>query len=124
MKFLCDVHITYQLVNYLQSKGHQAIHVNHILQKWNTSDTDIAHYADKNGFVLITKDIDFRNSFVVQGTPAKLIRIVLGNISNKLLIELFEKNLQSILKNLQHSDCYIEINHGDISIITSFQKRE
>ena len=118
MKFLCDVHISYQLVRYLKKQGHQAIHINQILQKWNTPDDEIALYSDKNDIVLITKDGDFRNSFVIKGTPKKQIRIALGNISNKFLIELFEKNLPTIIQHLQHPDCYIEINYDDITVIT------
>ncbi|WP_409049702.1 DUF5615 family PIN-like protein [Runella sp. MFBS21] len=33
--------------------------------------------------MVVTKDEDFRNSFFLQHTPRKLIRIILGNISNQ-----------------------------------------
>ena len=41
MKFLCDVHISYKLVKYLQQSDNMAIHVNEILDKWFTKDSDI-----------------------------------------------------------------------------------
>ncbi len=86
MHFLCDVHITYKLVNKLHSLGHEAIHVNDILDKWNTKDADICKYADQNDFVVISKDSDFRDSFFVNKTPKKLIKINLGNTANITLL--------------------------------------
>ena len=82
MKFLCDVHISYKLVKYLQQSDYMAIHVNEILDKWFTKDSEISTYADLNDLIVITKDSDFRDSFFIKKTPRKLIKINLGNISN------------------------------------------
>jgi predicted nuclease of predicted toxin-antitoxin system len=46
MKFLCDVHISYKLVNFLNSQGYLAIHVNSILEGLETKDSAISDYAD------------------------------------------------------------------------------
>lgn len=46
MRLLCDVHITYKLVNHLKNLGFEAIHVNQILDKSETKDSDICQYAD------------------------------------------------------------------------------
>lgn len=96
MKFLCDVHISYQLVKTLHHLNFECVHVNTILDKWYTSDIAIATYADENDFIIITKDSDFRNSFFIKKSPKKLIKINLGNISNKDLIAIFEENLPKI----------------------------
>ena len=81
MQFLCDVHISYKLVNALVNLGFKCIHVNTILEKWYTKDNDISTFADENDFVLITKDVDFRNSFFVNKTPKKLIDLSLLSIN-------------------------------------------
>lgn len=94
MKFLCDVHISYKVVNFLSKEGFEAIHVNQILDRWNTRDKDICEFADTNDFIVITKDYDFRDSFFVEGSPKKLMKINLGNISTSELI----KSLSQILK--------------------------
>lgn len=73
MKFLCDVHISYKLVNHLRLLGFEVIHVNEILDKWITSDSKICNFADQNDLVVITKDSDFRNSFYIKKSPKKLI---------------------------------------------------
>ena len=63
MRFLCDVHISYKLVNAIIKLGFDCIHVNSILDKWYSKDADIAKYADDYNYIIITKDADFRNSF-------------------------------------------------------------
>ena len=117
MKFLCDVHIPLQLVKYLLSKNHTATHVNQLPNKWFSSDTEIAYYVDNNDYVLITKDSDFRKSFILKKSPRKLIRFILGNISNKELISIFENNELQILANLNKTYCYLEIGRSNLIVI-------
>jgi predicted nuclease of predicted toxin-antitoxin system len=64
MKFLCDVHIPYKLVKHLRLKGFEVFHVNEILDKWITTDSKICFFADENDLIVITKDSDFRNSYI------------------------------------------------------------
>ena len=54
MRVVCDVHIPYRLVNFLRERGVDAIHVNRILDKWYTSDSDITRYVDEAGAFLIS----------------------------------------------------------------------
>ncbi len=115
MRFLCDVHITYKLVNQLIFLGFETIHINHILDKWNTSDKDIARYADSNDLIIITKDKDFRNSFFIKGTPKKLIKVNLGNISNQELINSISDNIEAIKKISKASSFLIEMDKGYIT---------
>ncbi|MCD4695371.1 MAG: DUF5615 family PIN-like protein [Bacteroidales bacterium] len=109
MKFICDVHISYSLVNFLKNRGNDAIHVNSILDSWNTSDEDICRFADEIDAIVITKDSDFRNSYFLKNSPKKLVRILLGNISNKELIKIFEKNLDQWLIKFKPSTFLLPI---------------
>jgi len=97
MRFLCDVHISYKIVNFLSDLGYETIHVNNILDKWLTKDSDICKFADLNELIVITKDHDFQNSFFLRKTPRKLIKVSLGNISTNELI----KSLSDILDALE-----------------------
>ena len=76
-----------------------------ILEKWHTPDNIICQYADANDFVVITKDEDFRNSHIFRNTPKKLIRIILGNISNQLMINLFEE-YSPLLQTLENEETF------------------
>jgi predicted nuclease of predicted toxin-antitoxin system len=110
MKFLCDVHISYKLAKHIESLGYEAIHVNSILDKWYSKDNDIADYSDKNNFIIISKDSDFRDSYFVKKSPKKLIKINLGNISNTELIDTFTKLLAKLKDIDTDKDFLIEVD--------------
>lgn len=119
MKFLCDVHISYKLVNALLNLGFECVHVNNILDKWYSKDAAIAKYADDNNFIIITKDADFRNSYFVNKTPKKLIKINLGNISNLELIKLISDNVFNFSDlTANYSNFIIEIDLETINFVT------
>lgn len=116
MKFLCDVHIPLKLVKFLQSKGFEAIHVNSMPNKWYTRDQEIIEYANSNCLVLISKDGDFRNSFILNGDPKRLIKINSGNISNQTLISIFEKNIDAITKLDIYPSFMVEV-HDIVTVV-------
>lgn len=116
MRFLCDVHISYKLARHLISLGFESVHVNEILDKSETKDSDLSKYVDQNDYVLISKDSDFRDSFFVKQTPKKLIKINLGNISNQELIKIFNSNIESIQKLDSKPSFLIEISKDHINL--------
>ena len=117
MKFLCDVHIPISLSKHLELLGYSSVHVNYILHKWNSTDIEIIEFADKEDRVLITKDEDFRNSFLLKNRPRKLIKINLGNISTTSLIELFTRNIGTISELDNDSIFMLEIDEKSIHLI-------
>ena len=119
MKVLCDVHISFKLISFFRRKNIEAIHVNTILDSFFSSDKAIATYADQNKLIVITKDIDFRNSYFIRKSPQRLIRICLGNINTTDLITIFEQQLNFLEKAYQsHTFFYIEINSNNTLILT------
>jgi len=119
MKFLCDVHISYKIVKFLSDSGFHSVHVNRILQGSHTKDSVICNYANKNNYILITKDQDFKNSFHLNKTPNKLIKINLGNTSNQELIEIFKNNLEWIRIVNVNSRFIIEIDWYNVTFRVS-----
>ena len=115
MNILCDVHIAFKIAKWFSRKGCNAIHVNMILNKSETTDAEICRYADENNFIVITKDADFKSSFFILNTPRKLIKVNLGNVSNTTLIELFEKNYSLIEKIADRKRFYIEMDKNNTS---------
>ncbi|MBG6062941.1 putative nuclease of putative toxin-antitoxin system [Flavobacterium sp. CG_9.1] len=117
MKFLCDVHIPIKLSKHISNKGFECIHINTILEKWLTTDDAIAKFSDLNDFLLITKDFDFKNSFLINKSPKKLLKINLGNISNTQLIEIFDQYISEIeTVNKNHNLFMIEIDSHFIRV--------
>ncbi|NOU43165.1 MAG: hypothetical protein HOO87_06285 [Methyloglobulus sp.] len=58
--------------------------------------------------VVITKDADFVNSFLVSKQPYKLLLVSTGNIANKELKDIFTKNVPQIISALTIFD-FLEI---------------
>lgn len=120
MNFICDVHLPYRLVNFLKKRGYEATHVNNILEGSNSKDIDIAKYADANKQTVLTKDEDFENLHFGKGTPKKLIRILLGNVSTTDLIQIFEKHLPDIEKLKEFERYYISISKDQFTYTTEY----
>ena len=116
MRVLCDVHIPYRLVNRLRELGVDATHVNRILDGSNTKDSAIATFADAGGYLLVTKDSDFRDSHFLTGSPARLLRLTLGNLSNTELLELVEQHWPLIIKISAGDRCYIELSRAGLVV--------
>lgn len=117
MKFLCDVHISHKIVAHLKSLGFESIHVNEILDKSETKDSDICKYSDQNDLILVTKDSDFRDSFFIKRTPKKLIKINLGNISNVELKSIFSENINNFHQLYARPNFLLEIDKESINVI-------
>ena len=117
MNFLIDVHLPISLSKFLNNQDDcDSVHVNQILQKWHTSDSDICKYADNNSMV-VTKDTDSKNSHFINKTPKRVIRIALGNISNNELMSLIAKYLPFITPLVTKDIFYVEISRDQINII-------
>lgn len=123
MKFLCDVHISIQFVKHLNNMGFECVHDDTILDKWFTTDGAIATCSDSKNFVLIAKDLDFKNSFLINKTPRRLIKINLGNISNTLLFELFDRFVSEIeMVNNNLNQFMIEMDINFLKVTTNLSE--
>lgn len=121
MTILCDVHISYKICKFLDDKNINTIHVNQILNKSKTKDSEICRYADRYDYIVLTKDIDFKNNFLINKTPKKLIKINLVNISNQKLVKILEEHLNLIIKLNNQSSFLLEIDTDQIYFIDSSQ---
>ena len=106
MRFLCDVHISYKIKKFIQGIGPYCIHINEILLQDRTIDHDRAAYCNEKDLILITKDEDFLDSYLLERSPAKLIKIHLGNISTQKLINIIDKTLP-LIKELQDRKSFL-----------------
>jgi predicted nuclease of predicted toxin-antitoxin system len=117
MRFLCDVHIPIKVAKELSRSGFECGHVNQMPEKWKTPDQLISAKADAEDRILITKDSDFRISSMVKGSPRKLIKVNLGNISTERLIALLIDHLPELTKLNIKSRFIVEVYHDGLSVI-------
>ena len=74
IRFLCDVHISYKIVNYLKSAGYEVLHINTILDNWYTKDKEISEYADKNDLLLSQKILTSEIAIMSKKSRKNLLR--------------------------------------------------
>jgi predicted nuclease of predicted toxin-antitoxin system len=65
--------------------------------------------------VVITKDKDFYNAYLLQGVPYKILMITTGNISNAVLLTLLEQNFAYITALLADNNV-VEMNNSSIVV--------
>ncbi|MCB9033602.1 MAG: DUF5615 family PIN-like protein [Chitinophagales bacterium] len=115
MKLLLDAHLPYKLINILKTYNIDAIHTDDLPNKERTTDTFIRQIADTEDRIVVTKDSDFLDSYYIKKSPKKLLLVTTGNISNKVLFDIFEKNISKILEEFKHAN-FIELNNIDIIV--------
>lgn len=113
MKFLVDAQLPHRLVSRLQESGHEAIHTLDLPLNNRTPDSAINELSIREGYVVVTKDADFVNSFHLHRRPYKLLLVSTGNIRNSELEFLFMSNLKGVADSFEQFD-FIEINRAAV----------
>lgn len=103
MKFLVDAQLPKTLAFLLREKGFDAVHTTELPNGNDTTDSEINSISLTENRIVISKDVDFYDSFTAKKEPYKLLQVKTGNIKNSKLLELFDKNLELIIKKLDES---------------------
>ncbi len=109
MNFLVDAQLPRRLARWLGTAGHDAVHTLDLPNGNRTTDTEINGIAEREQRIVITKDADFVNSFLLSGKPPKLLLISTGNIRNADLEALFVLALPGIVAEFQ-IHAFVELN--------------
>src|SRR5688500_16616027 len=109
MRFLVDAHLPRRLAQLLIGSGFEAIHTLDLPLGNRTPDSVINELSIQEEYIVITKDADFVNSFLLIRKPYKLLLVSTGNISNKELEALFLANIKKIAEGFAMFD-FIEID--------------
>lgn len=67
-------------------------------------------------WVVITKDIDFLDRYIIKKEPYKLIYVTTGNIKNNGLLSLFDRYFDQILELLQEYNV-IEFSKEELKVL-------
>ena len=109
MKFLIDAQLPRRLAVHLQSLGFDVLHTLDLPSGNRTTDTALNRRSFVDQRILITKDADFVNSFLLLGQPFKLLLVATGNIDNNRLVSLFDQNLETLAREFAQSS-FVELN--------------
>lgn len=115
MRILVDAHLLRRLSEFLSAQAIDSKHTLDLPKKNATPDSEIIRFADAENRIVISKDSDFLDNYILDGSPKKLLIVSTGNINNQNLIQLFEKNLET-LKLLFEENSVIEIDEEEIQV--------
>jgi len=115
MNFLVDAHLPRRLARKLQEAGHDAIHTLDLPNGNRSTDSEINEISVRENRVVITKDADFVNSFLLSSQPYKLLVVSTGNITNADLEALFLPNIPAIVTAFQTHN-YIELTRSALIV--------
>ena len=73
MKFIVDAQLPKRLARFIQEQGYDCLHTQDLPGGNATSDTDINELSLREQRVVVTKDADFVQSFLLQNKPYKLL---------------------------------------------------
>lgn len=116
MRFLIDAQLPIRLKYWLIDYGVHAIHTLDLPKKNKTEDIDIIQLATKETLIIISKDNDFIQYRILKGIPDRLLIVSTGNIVNKRLIKIFEKNFPQIKSLFDNGHKVIEIDNNSITV--------
>jgi predicted nuclease of predicted toxin-antitoxin system len=117
LKFIVDANLPRRLSRWFNERGYDSIHTLDLIDKNLTEDDFISNLSIKENRIVITKDKDFFNSFILKKVPYKLILIISGNLQNDSLIKLFEDNLEKLLIHLENNSL-IELDINKFTVIS------
>jgi predicted nuclease of predicted toxin-antitoxin system len=114
MKFIVDAQLPYRLALILKDKGIDAIHTDDLPDKERTTDEQISSIATSENRIVITKDSDFLDSYLIRNIPAKLLIVTTGNIKNRQLFELLQNNW-ILITHLFETCNLVELNNNYVT---------
>jgi predicted nuclease of predicted toxin-antitoxin system len=114
MKFIVDAQLPRKFVIWLNGAGHDGLHTLDLPKKNLTSDKELTEFAVSQGRIVISKDDDFVQAFLINGEPSLLL-ISTGNISNLELEVLIKSNLELISDAFLQSR-FVELTFDSIVI--------
>jgi predicted nuclease of predicted toxin-antitoxin system len=108
LKFLIDAQLPPALAQWISGQGRHATHVCDI-GLHAVDDRDVWEHARREGAVIISKDQDFVDRWLLSESPVTLIWIRKGNCSNDALMAWLEPLWAETVKRLEEGEQFIEL---------------
>jgi predicted nuclease of predicted toxin-antitoxin system len=108
LNFLVDAQLPPALALWIAERGHTAQHVLEV-NLATVTDSALWEHARKNGSVIVSKDEDFVDRWIMSAEPVPLIWIRKGNCSNRALVAWIEPLWLDAVGRLQRGEKLIEL---------------
>jgi len=108
VNFLVDNQLPAALCSFLNSQGHQSVHVV-ALEMDESCDLEIWDYATAGNWIVVSKDEDFLHLANRPGDTGKLLWVRIGNCRRQTLLQAFKSELPAIIRSFTEGIRVIEI---------------
>ena len=98
LRFIVDTLLPPSLAEFFRRRGFDATHVVDYPSGALTQDDEIISIATVENRIIVTKDIDFFDYFILKNYPPAVLLLQMGNIKNRDLFLLLENHLDTIQK--------------------------
>nr|VFJ97725.1 MAG: Predicted nuclease, contains PIN domain, potential toxin-antitoxin system component [Candidatus Kentron sp. H]VFJ98550.1 MAG: Predicted nuclease, contains PIN domain, potential toxin-antitoxin system component [Candidatus Kentron sp. H]VFK03295.1 MAG: Predicted nuclease, contains PIN domain, potential toxin-antitoxin system component [Candidatus Kentron sp. H] len=95
MKLLFDENISFRLADWVAREFPESNHIDLVRMRGST-DSSIWEYAKAEGYIIVSKDNDFRQRSFLFGFPPKVIWLSVGNSGTKIIANCLLKNSEKI----------------------------
>ncbi len=113
MKFLIDAQLPRRLAHELSVAGFETTHTLDLPHGNRTTDQALITFSLTEHYIVVTKDSDFVESFLLRHEPWKLLLISTGNIGNDELLRVFQLNIAQLAESFETFD-FIELNRTNL----------
>ena len=104
-----------RICGWLRDAGHEAEHTLDMPRGNRTPDAEILDRADADNLIVVTKDADFVQSFLISARPPGLLLIATGNVGNGELERLMRTHLGRIVEAFAEHR-YVELGRDALVI--------
>jgi len=105
LKLLLDENLSFRIVDALVEHFPDSSHVD-LLGLRGQDDASVWRHAAEHGFVLVSKDDDFRQLSLLHGAPPKVVLCAIGNSGNSDVVALLVEHcavIQAFISDTQES---------------------
>jgi predicted nuclease of predicted toxin-antitoxin system len=115
MRFLVDAQLPRRFCAWLAEAGYDAVHTLELPNGNRTSDGEILDVAERDERIVVTKDDDFVQSFLIAGRPQKLLLVSTGNIGNDELEAILRAHISDVAEAFE-SASFVELSREFLTV--------
>jgi len=108
MRFLVDAQLPPALARFLEEQGHEARGVREVGLR-DADDTAIWNFAERDGWIVVTKDEDFPERSLNRPTAPQIVWLRIGNSTKRVLLAWFAPLLPDVLRELAAGHRIVEV---------------
>ncbi|MDR2234407.1 MAG: DUF5615 family PIN-like protein [Tannerella sp.] len=96
LSWIVDTQLPPSLAEFFRRRGFDATHVIDYPSGAMTQDDEIIKIATQENRIIVTKDLDFFDFFILKNYPPTILLLQFGNIKNQDLFNYMDKYLNTI----------------------------